>query len=47
MAGKKLLTVDVILACNADDSLPMEDTGIVSYSGGKGVFVGLNSSPLS
>ena len=38
MAGKKLLTVDVILACNADDSLPMEDTGIVSYSGGKGIL---------
>ena len=38
MAGKKMLTIDIILACNADDSLPMEDTGIISYSGGKGVL---------
>ena len=47
MAGKKMLTVDIVLACNADDSLPMEDTGIVAYSGSKGILPVTSTKYLS
>ena len=38
MSGKKVLFLDVVLAGNAEPDLPMEDTGIVAYSGNKGVL---------
>lgn len=38
MAGKRVLFVDIVLADNADDSLPMPDTGIIAYSGTHGVL---------
>ena len=47
MAGKKMLTIDIVLACNADDSIPMEDTGIVAYSGSKGILPVTSTKYLS
>ena len=39
MSGKKILFIDVILADNIDDDTPVSsDTGIVAYSGNKGVL---------
>lgn len=38
MAGKKFLTIDMVSADDIDDSLPLNDTGIVAYSGSKGVL---------
>ena len=39
MSGKKLLFVDIMLADNVGEDMPIsDDTGIVSYSGNKGVL---------
>lgn len=38
MSGERLLFVDIVPADNVEEDLPMEDTGIVAYSGDKGVL---------
>ena len=36
MSGKRFLLIDIVLASSVDEELPMEDTGIIAYSGSKG-----------
>ena len=38
MAGKKFLTIDMVSADDIDDSLQLNETGIVAYSGSKGIL---------
>lgn len=38
MSGKRILFVDIMLADNVEEDLPMPDTGIVMYSGNRGIL---------
>ena len=38
MSGKRVLFLDIMLADNVEEELPMDDTGIVMYSGNRGIL---------
>ena len=38
MSGKRILFVDIVLADNVEEDMPISDTGIIAYSGNKGIL---------